>query len=548
MLSKRKSIILIIVLVLIAGGVVFWNLYKKRLVKQEVTRTVSEKTNNLYSISTGKLDLDEVAGNLAVTNISLQPDSLIYNQLSATGDDPGILVKLHIPSLSVTGVKTPKALLNSEIVGRRVLIDHPVIELFFTNKGKDSLRNVPDKEVYKQVLGNLKLLALDTVSIVNAQVITRDWKSGDLRMELDSVSIDLYGIAVDSLHDKDSTRIAFAEQVNLQCKKMSMHSKNKLYKYEIRNVDFNSGQKKLHVQHTQIIPNKPEAAFLQQFKYANDRFDISIRDISLVNLNTAAFMREKIEADSVVIGSSSYKIYRDLSYPHDGKNRIGTYPHQALMKMPVDIYFKTARFNNAYIEYKERNPKSKKSGLVRFHQVQLMIHNLTNQQERLKDNPVCKVDFRARFLDKAPISATINFYPLADNGKFTISGEMGKMPAPGVNELTEPMGLAKIETGTISRLNFSFAANDYRADGPLTILYDDLKVALLKRDSAENKLEKKKLVSLLAAIQVKKANPGKDKEVRREEVHFERDTKKSFFNLVWKSIFTGVKQSVGINK
>lgn len=549
MLSKKRNIVLIVVLVLIGAGVVVWDLYKRRIVRQELSRTVSEKTNNLYAITTGKLDLDEVAGNLTATDIHLQPDSLVYNQLSAAGNDPGILVRLQIPALSVTGVKTPRALINREIQGRRVLIDHPSIELLFTNKGKDSLNKVPNKEVYRQILGNLKLIALDTVSIVNARLIVKDWKTGRVQMQLDSLYIDLYGIAVDSLHEKDSTRIAFAEKVSLHCGKVSWSSANKLYRYEIRNVDFNSGQRKLSVGNTSIDPSLPEMAFLRQFKYATDRFDIHIRDIALVNLNIAALLKSSsVEADSLIVGESRYLIYRDISYPHDGKNRIGTYPHQALMKLPWNVYIGTVRFNNAYIEYKERNPKSRKSGRVRFHNAQVSIRNLTNDRQRLKEEGICKLQFSARFLDKTPVQASIDFYPLADNGKFTISGELGRMHAPGMNELAEPMGLARIETGTIRKLNFSFAATDHRADGPLTILYDDLKVALLKRDSAENKLEKKKLVSLLATTQVKKANPGKDNETRQETVHFERDIHKSFFNLVWKSIFTGVKQSVGIDK
>jgi hypothetical protein len=120
------------------------------------------------------------------------------------------------------------------------------------------------------------------------------------------------------------------------------------------------------------------------------------------------------------------------------------------------------------------------------------------------------------------------------------------MPATAVNQLAVPMGLAKIEKGTIRKLSFSFTGNDYRADGPVTIRYDDLGVILLKKDEEDNSLDKKKLASLMAKIVIKKANPGKNGELRTAQVHFERDTKRSFFHLLWKSIFTGVKENVGM--
>ncbi len=542
-MSKRKIVIIIIVL-LVGAGIVTWSIYKRKIVKEGVSQAVSDKTNGLYGIKTDKLDIDEVAGNLTVTNLQLMPDSNAYNQLVSINDAPSVLIQINIPSLTVEGVKTPKALLNSAIDGRKVIIHSPRIDLFFTGKGKDSLKTVPDKEVYRQILGSLEMIKLDTLSVVNATLVTRDWKTGDIRMQFDSVCIDLFRIAVDSLHDKDTTRILFAEQASVTCKKARWTSKNKLYHYEVRGIDLNSGEKKLAVKQLVMEPTLPERKFLQQFKYANDRFDIDMQQIKLTNLNMPLIARGLVQADSMVSGKSSIHIYRDLSYPHDKKSRLGTYPQQALMKLPFDLDIGQAFFNNSFIEYKERNGKSEQSGKVQFYSAALRVSNMTSYRKKLAEHPM-RVQFNAQFLNKAPVKAVINFFP--DNGKFTIAGEMGTMSAKGINELTEPMGLAKVETGTITSLQFNFAGNDHVADGHLTLLYDDLKITLLKKDSVDNSLSKKKFASMLANIKVMNANPVKNNEVRRATVHYDRDESKSFFNLVWKSIFTGVKESVGIN-
>lgn len=541
-MSKRK-IIIIVLLLIIAGGVITWSIYKRKIVKDTVSKAVADKTNNLYGIRTDKLDIDEVAGNLTVTNLQLEPDSTVYNKMAGGSDEPSVLVKIHIPALIVEGVKTPKALLNSEIDGRKVLIHNPRIELFFTGKGKDSLKSVPDKEVYRQILGNLELIKIDTLSVINATLITRDWKTGATRMQFDSVTIDLLRIAVDSLHEKDTTRILFAEAVALSCKRARWNSRNKLYNYEVREINLNSAQKLLGVSRFRIEPTLPEQQFLQQFKYANDRFDIDFHQVRFSNLDVPMLMKEAIRADSLLSGKSSLRIYRDLSFPHDGRSRVGNYPQQALMKLPFDVQIKRAMFNNSFIEYKERNGKSGQSGKVQFHQVNVDVTNLTTYRQLMADKPM-QVAFNARFLNAAPVKAQINFYP--DKGRFTIEGRMGSMPATTVNQLTRPMGLAKIEKGTLNGLQFKLNGNDYAADGTLTMLYDDLKIALLKKDTADNSLNKKKLASMLANIQVKNANPGKKGAVRQVTVHYDRNTSKSFFNLIWKSVFEGIKQSVGV--
>lgn len=540
---SRRKIIIIIILVLVAGGVVTWSIYKRRIVKDTVSKTVADKTNNLYGIKTDKLDIDEVAGNLVVTNLQLEPDSNVYNTMVGGSDEPSVLIKINIPALTVEGVKTPKALLNSAIDGRKVMIHNPRIELFFTGKDKDSLKSVPDKEVYRQILGNLEMIKIDTLSVVNATLITRDWKTGATRMQFDSVTIDLFRIAVDSLHEKDTTRVLFAEEVAVKCKRARWSSKNKLYNYEVRELDLNSGQKLLGMNRFTMEPTLPEQKFLQQYKYANDRFDIDFHHIRLAGLNVPLLMKEEVRADSLVSAKSSLHIYRDLSFPHDGESRIGTYPQQALMKLPFEVQIKKAQFYNSFIEYKERNAKSEQSGKVQFYQVSVGVNNLTSYRQLMAEKPM-RVQFNARFLNAAPVKALINFYP--DKGRFTIEGSMGSMPATTVNQLTKPMGLATIEKGTLNGLDFNFNCNDYAADGTLTMLYDDLKITLLKKDTADNTISKKKFASMLANIQVRNANPNKKGDIRRATVHYDRNTSKSFFNLIWKSVFEGVKQSVGI--
>lgn len=540
---SKRSIIALVILLIIAGGVVTWNMYKRRLAKTQVKDTVANKTNGLYGMEVGKLDFDEVAGSVQVTNLQLVADSNVYNQMAAVNDEPSVLMNISIPLLTVDGVQTPRALLNSEIVGRKVMIQNPRIELLFTGRGKDSLKAVPDKEVYRQILGNLELIKVDTLSVVNATLVTRDRKSGNIRMQFDSVSIDLFHIAVDSLHDKDTTRILFAEQVEVNCKRARWGSKDKLYNYQMRNIKVSSGKKRINVDHVSVDPALPEQKFLQQFKYANDRFDVNFQQVKITNLDIPMLLRQQIQADSLVSGKSSIRIYRDLSFPHDKQNRVGTYPQQMVMKVPFDLTIKTALFNNSFIEYKERNGKSEKSGKVQFYNVGVRVDNLTNDKKLMAEKNM-RVQFSAQFLNKAPVKAIIHFFPT--DGRFTIAGDMGAMPAPGVNELTEPMGLAKIETGTLTSLHFDFTGNNYGADGKLVMLYDDLKLSLLKKDSVDRTLDKMKLASLLANFKVKNENPGKKGEIRQATVHYDRDVSKSFFNLIWKSVFTGVKETVGI--
>jgi hypothetical protein len=133
-------------------------------------------------------------------------------------------------------------------------------------------------------------------------------------------------------------------------------------------------------------------------------------------------------------------------------------------------------------------------------------------------------------------------------GSFSIEGNVGSINAPSLNVLLQPMGLARLDKGHIDQLHFAFTGTDSSSNGRVLMLYKDLKVSLLKKDKEENKYDKKGLASLAANIIMKNSNPQEDKDPRVADVQFDRILNKSFFNLIWKTIFTGVKQTAGIKK
>jgi hypothetical protein len=540
--------ILLLIIAAIGGGVIFWKIYRKQIVRNELENAVSKKSGGLYSIRYDSLLMDEAAGNLAVANLRLTYDSAIYISLQKKNDAPPTLLKITIPTLLVSGVKTPRALLSKEIVGKKLHIVNPVIDIYYTHTGKDSSKNIPTTEVYKQILGNLDMIQIDTLLITGAQISTRNMKTGKKNIQLDSASILLIDVAISEEHNKNPNDLLFAQQLYLNCKKLSWQSSNRLYNYSVDSVAVNSVDNTIHVKQFSIDPTLKEDAFVKSLPTQDDRFDFSFNDIRIRNINVKQLLDETVVADSVIIGSASFKIYRDLNMPRDKKNRVGTYPHQLLDKVPVSIVVKKLIIPAAFVEYKERNKITKQSGKVQFHKVYASISNLTNDKAAIQQNNVMTAEINASFLNKAPLKVTWQFYLQNPRGRFDIKGNLGSIAAPHANPLTVPMGPAKLEEGKINSVQFNFEGNNYRTDGSVKMLYNDLKLSLLEKDENSNKLDKKAMASFVANIVAKNDNPKQKEEPRVIQVHMDRNTNRSIFYLVWKSIFKGIKETVGIKK
>lgn len=541
--------ILLLILAAIAAGVMYWGVYRKQIIRNKLESAIHEKSKGLYAVHYDNLSLDEVAGDLSVTNFKLSYDSNKYKALLGQEDAPPTLLTINIPSLHVSGVKTPRALLSKEIVGKKVQINDAVIDIFYTHAGKDSTRNAPTKEVYEQILGNLNLIRIDTVLITNATITTRNLRTGAKKVQLLNANIQLVNVAVDSASEADTSRLLFSKEVDINVAKVSWSSANGKYDYSLDSISLGSVSKNVRIARFRIDPLLSEQAFTRSLRLADDRFDFSINKINIRSINFNRLFREEIIADSIIVSTASFKIYRDISLPHDKVNRVGTYPSQVVTRAAIPLNIKAIVLQNAFVEYKERNARTNQSGKVQFYNTYATISNVTNRKGKVKTNNIMTVDAKTRFLNKTLLHATWKFYLFNPNGRFDLKGVLGPIDATQANVLTMPMGPARIDDGVINSLQFNLAANDYAMSGTVKMLYDDLKVAIMQKDEQTKEVKKKKLASLAANVIIKNSNPsGKKDAARVVEVKFDRDTHRSMFHMTWKTLFKGIKESAGINK
>jgi len=545
MMTSGKKVILVLIGILVLA-VAAWQLYKYKFINNKVEKAIAEKTKGLYNIHYEDISLDEASGTLHVKNITVIPDTAVYNQMAAEKKNPSVLVKATIPELDILGVKTPKALLTRQIEGRTISLIHPSIEIMLSHSSQDTTVYDPFQDISRELLGKLEKIGMDSVQVLHGSLLVKNMDGGGSIVKSDDITCLLSGLLIDSISVKDSSRIFFSRSFDMACDEIQLPSKNKKYKLYISRLAFNSSKDELSIGRLKLIPQLSETAFAASYPVSKDRYDFSLEDIRLARLDRRSLWHKRIDADSLVIGKSVFKIYRDLSYPHDTVSKVGKFPQQQLMRLPVPINIRKVVFRHSFIEYKERNARSDSAGKLQFYDVTASISNVTNRKAVIAHDNRCILQFKARLLDQAPVNARLVMLLHDPKGRFSIEGNIGSIEGPALNPLTRPMGLAKMEKGYVDGLHFTFRGDDSSCKGRLTMLYRDVKISLLKKDEKEGKLSKKGLASLFANIIIKDSNPGKRGDPRAVEVHFKRILNKSFFNLLWKSIFTGVKETVGM--
>jgi len=538
--------VLVFVLAIIGFGFLYWNTHKNKIIKTELEKAIVKNNKGFYKISYDDMKIDETAGYLSARNMKVRFDSARYQSSELQNKVPSMVFNIDIPEINVIGVRTTRALLDKEIVGRKLEIKNPIIDLQYTYKGKDAIRNVPTQEIYRQILGDMDMIQIDSVLITGAQIRTSNRNSGQLIIDVKDVDFSLMDVKVDSAAYMDRSRFLFAKGVKVKVAKIAWPSPSRLYDYIAKNISLNSTAGTLSVNQIFISPRLGENAFVNAIPTQDDRFNFSFNNVIFSGVDMQKLSDEYLKAETMTIGRSFFKVYRDLARPRDKKNRVGYYPHQVLDDVPLVFNIKKVKVHNSFIEYKERNHITRQSGHVQFYNVNATMTNFTNDKHA--PNKVMKAFISSSFLNKTPLKSNWTFYLFDPKGRFDVSGTMGAIDGKDLNALAEPMGPASIKEGRFNGLTFDLHGNDYSMNGTVKLLYDNLKVALLEKDKGATETDKKFLTSLLANFVIKNSNPKGDDEVRVKQVYLARNTNRSLFYLCWKTIFKGIKETVGVKQ
>jgi hypothetical protein len=549
-LSKGKWWIAIVVVVLVAVAIGAYRFYKSRFFDSTLPDSVYAASDGLYQISYDTIIVDEVGGSVIINNIVVAADTASLRGDTSLQDQPAVVLNLKADTLRVFGVKTPRALLNKEISGSILRIKNASVEMYRVHEKEDTATERSGRDiiesVYWDVLRQLKMVDIDTIMLENIDLTYTDLKTNKLILRTSKISLVLHQLLIDSNSLADRSRIFFAKRVEMSADSIQLRDAKGEYDFRFQGLSINTGAQHLKLRSASIEPRLGEKAFMNQQKYQRDRFDISLSEISIKSIDPERLSIGELVADSLSVGKSNFKIFRDLRIPRDKESRVGQYPHQVIMKVPFPLDIRKAFFNNSFLEYKEINDKTGEAGKVQFNRVTAVMQNLTNDQAAITKNNLLTIDFDAWFLNTAKIDARMSLRIGDKQGRFSVSGNLGKFNPVVLNQLTIPMGKVRVDKGVINGISFKMTGDNYNADGELTMLYEDLKVSSLKQEDGKPGYQKKGLESVLANAILRNKNPSNGN-TRRSGMKNERNTNRSFFNLVWKSIFAGVKESVGMD-
>jgi hypothetical protein len=554
--SKKHKILkwlagIFIFIFLAVGGMALYLSNKwKPMLKTAIENTVLNASDGLYKIKISDINVNLIGGSAFLDSIEIYPDTAVYRKMISQRIAPENIFELKIRKLDLENIKPWDIYFKRNLDMDAISIREPELKITY-NRFKNKIRKRKDNktnyESIKDILNSAKVNSI-FLNNIRFQYVDNSLAKPSV-IKVDQLSIRANDILIDSASQYDSTRIFNAKDLIAELHSYRYATADSTYYIKLGKLRLSTLQKELLLSKVELVPRYEEMAFSNLFPKQHELYRINFDSILVQHLNYPDLIESRqIAAKSLSIKNGELYAFLNRGKPLKGIDKGENFPHVLLNKLNWNIIADKVNIKNVDINYAEYNPNSKSKGVIRFKNLNGNILNVTNDSVRLSKNKFANAYLNTAFMGYGNLNIHIKFDVSDRAGRFSYSGSVGAMPLSAINPISKPLAKILFSSGKLNRIDFSASGDRNGAKGKVKINYSDLSIKLLKQDS-DNAFKRMGLISLLAnALIIKSENPSKDEEIRISYPTYERPDDGSFFNLMWKIIFLGFKESLGITK
>lgn len=517
----------------------------------KLQQLVKDGSGGLYYLSIGKIDPHVTASSVDIINAELIPDSARIKSIDHSHKLPDDIFRISFSSLHIDGIGINDILSKSHLSLKLISIISPVIEVYHTERWYNkALRKKNDSlTLYKKIMNKMKSISIDTVTIRNGRFISHLSSKRKQVNKLNDVSIIMNHVLIDSSTQCDTKRFLFAREAYLSTKNFTGHTPDNLYYFKCNSVTISTVQNNVTALNIQLHPRFNKQEFESHLHERKEMYNLIVPKLTLSGINWWNLANQKnIIARKAVISNGSCNIFLDRALPFR-KVKVNNFPQQILMRIPVQMYITKTLIRNCELAYSEYNPGMDKTGTIYIDHMNGEVNNITNMRAQIRKHKLLKITSSGLFMHKIPMTNGFTFdLSKYKTGKFTMDLNIGVIDSSILNPITKPMGEFMIKKGTIQKGVAHVTGDNFKATGKGELLYNNLYLIGLKKD--KNKpggIKKKSIISFFGNVFViKDHNPSKGEPPRIVDFNFERESKTTFFSLVWGTIYLGILKTIGL--
>lgn len=477
---------------------------------------INKKVDSALSslVEKGEITYADYDLNLIAADFSI--DSLTY----FSGENIFFVTELKIQNIGLG-----EYVLNKNFKAGNLQLKEPSIKINKKSE-KDSTEKENGSNEFK------KTISVDAVEVENGNLI---YKEDTLtKLEWKNYNLKLSKIKVDAQSLQKTVPFEY-EQYDISGGKLS-YILNDLQTLSTENIKIE--EEEIVLSDLKLIPNYSRKEYVKVIPYEKDLMDMKMRELRITDYKfDLESKRSLLDISKINMDSVDFKIYRNKLVKDDTRQKK---MYSAMLRdLPFDLNIDSLQLHKANVTYEEVQEKTAKTGKIFFTEMNLDVRDLTNFSQQENDFPETVVDIKCQMYGQAPLDVTWTFKVDDPQDNFRIKGQAKGIPPNSLNSFFEPAFNMNASGENIEAIYFDFYGDKNIAQGEYQMVYDDLKIEVLKK---EKDWQKNKILSFFANLFVSNKNNSGDQVVDVSGV--ERDTTRSFWNYFWNCILEGLKETL----
>lgn len=518
-------------LIFVVLGVEWWLGAK---IRRTVEKEIADRTDGAVQIEIGRVKVNLIKRSVTLRGITVSGD------VAKLQDEvPGIdSIGASVEKISMKGVRFN--LKGEKYISLHSLeIDRPDLSLSLDGKQQED-EGMPEHllSLRDRMLGQVGRLSVARIRLRDANIRLSNKNRNNYAAK--GLTIEADGFFYNPARMPDA-RPLFCDDVRLSVSKISARFLVTAQLVEADDVEACIGDRTLSLDNVRLIPQYGKAEYAWKVARHTDWTQAIVGNIIAQGVDYNRMWHElTLSIDTLTVKDAEVASYKNRRIVR--KEQFKPMLHEMVQGVPFGLEIGTVEIIGAHAVYEELSASGDRPGRITFDNLNGVFRGLTNRPE--SSDFFYTLTASGKVMDTALLRAVFRFPAHPTNDRFEVEGTLGPVNLKVFNRMLEPLAEAAISSGHLDGLSFTIAGNHKEAQVSMKMRYNDLSVAMLKEGSNGRKRERKLVSGLVNLVLIKSSNPDRKglRTVRNEAV---RDTTRSQFNFLWKTLMAGIKGSVG---
>lgn len=288
--------------------------------------------------------------------------------------------------------------------------------------------------------------------------------------------------------------------------------------------------------------------FFSKSQFRQTRFRFDIPQIKIMGLDCLALLQGNIyKAGSINIHDVFADILVNMDKPYNKNSSNPQMPNEALSSMKEIVKVDSLKIINGRLKYCERFAVKAVSGVITFNKVNISVSGIANHTTH-PDTAV--IHGEGLFMNSGTMKLFMAIPLTSKDFSLRYSGSFSTMDVTKLNAFIEPSEHQRIKSGILQSAAYNINVNSGHANGTLRVLYKDLTIAVLNKDTGSEKGIFNRVLSFFGKIFIIRGTNMPDEKglMKIGEIKYTRNPTDYFSQFVWFALRSGLADVVGFPK